>query len=160
MIGTRLGPYQIVEKIGAGGMGEVYRAQDTKLHRSVAIKVLPDSFAADPDRMGRFEREARVLALLNHSHIAQVYGLETQGDRSFIIMELVEGETLAQWIARQPRATPPIDEIIAIARQIADGAGHHPIHGTSILPHVELEFATLTPGDLDIPGDRAVRVNR
>jgi eukaryotic-like serine/threonine-protein kinase len=88
-IGTKLGPYQIIAPIGAGGMGEVYRATDTKLGRDVAIKILPVSFAQDPDRMARFEREAKVLASLNHPNIAQIYGVEDHA----LIMELVEGES-------------------------------------------------------------------
>jgi eukaryotic-like serine/threonine-protein kinase len=88
--GARLGPYEIVSAIGAGGMGEVYRARDTRLQRDVAIKVLPDAFAADPDRLARFEREAQLLASLNHPHIAAIYGLEERA----LILELVEGETL------------------------------------------------------------------
>src|SRR5216684_6482496 len=88
--GTRLGPYEIQSQIGAGGMGEVYRATDTKLKREVALKVLPEAFARDPGRMARFQREAEVLASLNHPNIAQIYGLEGHA----LIMELVEGETL------------------------------------------------------------------
>ncbi|HYX82041.1 MAG TPA: protein kinase, partial [Gemmatimonadales bacterium] len=116
-IGSRLGPYEIVGSLGAGGMGEVYRARDTRLHREVAIKVLPDLFAADPERLGRFEREAKTLAALNHTHIAQIYGFEQSGDTSALVMELVEGEDLAQRIAR---GAIPLDEALAIARQIAD----------------------------------------
>ena len=112
--GTRLGPYEIVGAIGAGGMGEVYRARDTKLHRDVAIKVLPDLFAGDPERLARFEREARTLAALNHSHIAQVYGVE---DRA-LVMEFVDGEDLSERIAR---AGPiPIEDALPIALQIAE----------------------------------------
>src|SRR6202022_4892540 len=88
-VGDRLGPYEIVAPIGAGGMGEVYRARDTKLKRNVAVKVLPDAFARDPDRMARFQREAEVLASLNHPNIAHIYGVE---DRA-LVMELVEGES-------------------------------------------------------------------
>src|SRR5262252_4846134 len=88
--GQRLGAYEILARLGAGGMGEVYRARDTKLGREVAVKPLPEAFACDPERMARFEREAKVLASLNHPHIAQIYGIE---DNAFI-MELVEGETL------------------------------------------------------------------
>ena len=105
--GTRLGVYEITDSLGAGGMGEVYRARDTKLGRDVAIKILPDALAADPDRIARFEREAKALAALNHPHIAQIYGLErwdgpeTQ-DRFAIVLELVEGETLAERIQRGP----------------------------------------------------------
>src|SRR5579863_3390968 len=88
--GTRLGPYEILAPIGAGGMGEVYRAKDTKLDREVAIKILPEALAQDPERLARFEREAKVLAALNHPNIAQIYGIEDHA----LIMELVEGETL------------------------------------------------------------------
>jgi len=88
--GTRLGPYEIQVAIGAGGMGEVYRATDTTLGRQVAIKVLPDAFARDAERLARFEREARTLASLNHPYIAQIYGLERSGDTRALIMELVE----------------------------------------------------------------------
>jgi eukaryotic-like serine/threonine-protein kinase len=112
--GTRLGPYQILSSIGAGGMGEVYRARDTRLNRDVAVKTLPELFAADPDRVARFEREAQTLASLNHPNIAHIYGIE---DRA-LVMELVEGEDLAGRIARGPI---PLDEAIAIARQIAEG---------------------------------------
>src|SRR5438046_5989550 len=93
--GARLGSYEILAAIGAGGMGEVYRARDTKLHRDVAIKVLPELFAQDPERLARFEREARTLAALNHPHIAQVYGVEGTA----LVMELVEGDDLSQRIA-------------------------------------------------------------
>jgi serine/threonine-protein kinase len=115
--GTRFGPYEIVEKIGAGGMGEVYRATDTVLKRDVAVKVLPASFANDKERLTRFQREAEVLASLNHSNIAQIYGLEKAGDSTVIVMELVDGPTLAERIAQGP--LPP-DEALAIARQVAD----------------------------------------
>src|ERR671911_2368553 len=109
-IGARLGPYEIVAPLGAGGMGEVYRARDTKLNRDVAIKILPATFAADPDRVARFEREARTLAALSHPNIAQIYGLEG----SALVMELVEGEDLAQRIAGGPI---PLDEALSIAKQ-------------------------------------------
>ena len=98
--GTRLGHYEIVAPIGAGGMGEVYRARDTKLRRDVAIKVLPEEFSRDKERLDRFEREARVLAQLNHAHVATLHGLEESDGRQFLVMELVEGETLAERIAR------------------------------------------------------------
>src|SRR5580698_9335633 len=88
--GIKLGPYEILAPIGAGGMGEVYRARDTKLKRDVALKVLPNAFSSDPERMARFQREAEVLASLNHPHIAHLYGLEERT----LVMELVEGETL------------------------------------------------------------------
>src|ERR1700694_2505579 len=106
--GTKLGPYEILSPIGAGGMGEVYRAKDTKLDREVAIKVLPAAFAQHPERLARFEREAKVLAALNHPNIAVIYGLE---DRA-IVMELVEGPTLADRIAAGPI---PLEESLKIA---------------------------------------------
>src|SRR3954447_24032607 len=93
--GTRLGPYEILAPIGAGGMGEVYRAKDTKLGRKVAIKVLPAAVAQDRERLARFEREAKVLASLNHPNIAQIYGLEENGDTQALVMELVDGSTLS-----------------------------------------------------------------
>ena len=114
--GTVVGSYEVLDAIGAGGMGEVYRARDTRLQRDVALKVLPDLFARDPDRLARFEREATTLASLNHPNIAQVYGL-TEAPIA-LVMELVPGEDLAVRLSRGPI---PIDEAIAIARQIADG---------------------------------------
>ena len=115
--GIRLGPYDVLAPLGAGGMGEVYRARDTRLGRGVALKVLPASVVQDADRLMRFEREAKTLAALNHPHIAQIYGLEQAGDTSALVMELVEGEDLAQRIARGP--LPP-DDALPIARQIAE----------------------------------------
>src|SRR6186997_1561772 len=115
--GTRLGPYEILSALGAGGMGEVYRAHDSRLKRDVALKVLPDSFADDPDRLARFEREAQVLASLNHPNIAHIHGLEESGGVRALVMELVEGEDLAQRIARRPI---PLDEALPIAMQIAE----------------------------------------
>ena len=118
--GTRLGAYEVASPLGAGGMGEVYRARDTKLGREVAVKILPGEFSSDQERLARFEREARVLASINDPHIAHIYGLERQerreGPLSFIVMELVEGEDLAARIARGP---VPLDEALPIARQIA-----------------------------------------
>src|SRR5438128_7021219 len=98
--GVRVGPYEILTPLGAGGMGEVFRARDTKLDREVAIKILPELFASDPERLARFEREAKTLAALNHPHIGQIYGLEQSSATSALVMELVEGEDLAQRIAR------------------------------------------------------------
>jgi serine/threonine-protein kinase len=115
--GTRLGSYEIISLIGAGGMGEVYRAKDTNLDRDVAIKVLPASFALDGDRVARFTREAKTLASLNQPHIAAIYGLEKPADITALVMELVEGEDLAQRIAR---GAVPLDEALPIAWQIAD----------------------------------------
>ena len=105
--GARLGPYEILSALGAGGMGEVYRARDTRLQRDVAIKVLPEVFASDPDRLARFEREAQLLASLNHPHIGAIYGLEESGGVRALILELVEGPTLADRIAQGP---VPLDE--------------------------------------------------
>src|SRR6185436_20183664 len=115
--GQRIGPYQLRERIGAGGMGEVYRARDTKLDRQVAIKVLLPAVANDPDRLARFSREARVLASLNHPHIAQIHGLEDAEGVRALVMELVEGPTLADRIAKGPI---PVDEALSVARQIAE----------------------------------------
>jgi serine/threonine protein kinase len=114
--GARIGPYEITALIGQGGMGEVWRATDTNLGRPVAIKVLPDALASDPERLARFEREAKTLAALNHPNIAAVYGLENASGIHALVMELVEGPTLAERIAQQPL---PIEEVVAIARQIA-----------------------------------------
>ncbi len=97
--GTRLGSYEVTALIGQGGMGEVYRAHDTKLGRDVALKVLPELFADDPERLARFQREARVLASMNHPNIAIIYGLEESGDTRALVLELVEGPTLADRIA-------------------------------------------------------------
>jgi serine/threonine protein kinase len=115
--GTRLGAYEILAPLGAGGMGEVYRAKDTRLGRDVAVKILPEAFAADSERLARFEREAQVLASLNHPHIAHIHGLEESGHIRGLVLELVEGETLAERIARGP---VPLEEALEIARQIAD----------------------------------------
>jgi len=121
--GTRLGPYEIVSPLGKGGMGEVYRARDTKLERDVAIKVLPAKFADDEERLARFEREAKLLASLNHPNIASIYGFETQDGTNALVLELVEGPTLAERIAQGPI---PVEETIKIAQQIAVAleAGH------------------------------------
>ncbi len=113
--GGRVGAYEIVGLLGAGGMGEVYRARDTRLHREVAIKILPDLFALDPDRRARFEREAQVLASLNHPHIAAIYGFEESNSSGAIVMELVEGPTLADRIAKGPVAP---DEALHLAQQL------------------------------------------
>jgi serine/threonine-protein kinase len=116
-IGSRLGPYEIQSALGAGGMGEVYRAHDTKLGRDVAVKMLPESFVDDPERVARFRREAQILAALNHPNIAQIYGFEESDGVRALVMELVEGPTLADRIARGPI---PIDEALPIAKQIAE----------------------------------------
>ncbi len=115
--GTRLGPYEVTAQIGVGGMGEVYRARDTNLARQVAIKVLPDSMAADAERLARFDREAKTLAALNHPNIAAIYGLERSEGQTALVMELVEGPTLADRIAEGPI---PVDDALAVAKQIAE----------------------------------------
>src|SRR5262252_1178269 len=117
MIGIKLAHYEITAHLGSGGMGDVYQATDSKLGRSVAVKLLPESFAHDADRVARFEREARVLASLNHPNIAAIYGLEDSKDKKFLVMELVPGETLAERIWRGPI---PIDESAAITKQIVE----------------------------------------
>jgi Tol biopolymer transport system component len=127
--GTRLGPYEITSAIGAGGMGEVYSARDTRLNRNVALKVLPEVFAGDVERMARFEREAKLLASLNHPNIAAIHGLEESGPMRALVMELVEGPTLAERIATGPI---PMDEALPIAKQVAEALeyahDHNVIH--------------------------------
>src|SRR5687767_836414 len=115
--GTRLGVYEIQSALGAGGMGEVYRARDSKLGRDVAIKVLPEAVVSDPERVVRFEREAQLLAAINHPHIAGIYGLEQTSSQHFLAMELVEGESLAE---RLRGGALPLDETLAVARQIGE----------------------------------------
>ena len=117
MIGRQIGTYRIVAPLGAGGMGEVYRARDIKLGRDVAIKILPSHFTADPERLARFAREARLLATLNHPNIGAIYGLEETDGITALVLELVEGPTLAdRWRASRL----PIADALAIARQIAE----------------------------------------
>src|SRR6202521_2904243 len=113
--GRRLGPYEILSAVGAGGIGEVYRAHDARLNRDVALKVISEVFAADANRMSRFEREEKLLASLNHPHIAAIYGLEESSSTNALVMELVEGPTLADRIAAGPI---PLDEALPIAKQI------------------------------------------
>jgi len=116
--GTLLAHYRLGDLLGRGGMGEVYRARDTKLDRDVALKILPPEFAADAERLARFEREARMLASLNHPNIASIYGFETAADRTFLVMELVEGRDLAELLRDGPLS---VDDAVAVARQIAEG---------------------------------------
>ena len=116
--GTKLGSYEVLSAIGAGGMGEVYQAHDTKLGRDVAIKVLPEAFAHDADRLSRFQREAKLLASLNHPNIATIHGLEDSNGTSYLVMELVPGETLAERIKRD--GAVPVEEALTIAKQIAE----------------------------------------
>src|SRR5579864_970165 len=115
---SRVGPYQIVGSLGAGGMGEVYRATDPRLGRDVALKVLPEIFARDAERMARFEREAKVLASLNHPNIATIYGVEESNGARVLVMELVEGPTLAERIRQ---GTLALEEALPFAQQIAEG---------------------------------------
>jgi serine/threonine protein kinase len=145
--GAHLGPYEILAPLGSGGMGEVYRARDTRLNRDVAIKILPDAFASDADRVARFTREAQTLATLNHPHIAQVHGLEESSGVRALVMELVDGEDLAQRIARGPM---PVDEALAIAKQIADAL--EAAHEKGII-HRDLK-----PTNIKLTPDGAVKV--
>jgi Tol biopolymer transport system component len=140
--GTRVGVYEILELIGVGGMGEVYRARDSRLDRLVAIKTLPEDVAGDPERLARFEREAKTLAQLNHPHIANIYGLES-GKPTALAMEFVEGETLAHRIATGPI---PLDEAVVIARQIAEALEH--AHARGIV-HRDLKPANIKAGARD-----------
>ena len=145
--GAMVGPYRIDRLIGAGGMGEVYQARDTRLGRDVAIKVLPAAFTADAERLARFEREARLLAALNHSHIAAIYGFEEAQDVRALILELVEGETLA---ARLRRGQIPWDQTLPIAQQIADALEAAHEHG---IIHRDLK-----PANIKITPDGNVKV--
>ncbi len=115
--GTRLGHYNVTSLLGEGGMGQVWQATDTQLNRQVALKILPDAFAADPDRLARFQREAQILASLNHPNIAAIYGIEEAEGTRALVLELVEGPTLADRIAKGPI---PLDEALPIAKQIAE----------------------------------------
>ena len=147
--GTRLGVYQVAEKIGAGGMGEVYRARDTKLDRDVALKVLPDTFASDPERLARFQREAKVLASLNHPNIGSIYGFEedeTEGTRA-LVLELIEGPTLADLIGQGPMT---IEVALPIARQIAEAL--EAAHEQGII-HRDLK-----PANIKVKPDGSVKV--
>jgi serine/threonine-protein kinase len=145
--GTRLGAYDIVALIGSGGMGEVYRARDTRLNRDVAIKVLPADVAADHDRLARFEREAKVLASLNHPNIAAIHGVDDSSGTPALVMELVEGPTLADRIAR---GAIPLDEALPIAKQIAEAL--EAAHDQGII-HRDLK-----PANIKVRPDGAVKV--
>ena len=145
--GTRLGSYEVVTLLGTGGMGEVYRARDPKLNRDVALKVLPDSFASDADRLARFTREAHTLAALNHPNIAQIHGFEESGGVRALVMELVEGDDLSQRIAR---GAIPLDEALPIARQIAEAL--EAAHEKGIV-HRDLK-----PANIKVRADGTVKV--
>ena len=137
LVGRQLGPYRLLAPIGIGGMGEVYRARDSKLGRDVAVKILPARFASDPERRARFAREARLLATLNHPHIGAIYGLEEAEDLTALVLELVEGPTLAQ---RLERGRLPIGQALALARQIADALDA--AHGKGVV-HRDLKPANI-----------------
>ena len=144
--GARLGAYEVIGPLGAGGMGEVYRARDTRLGRDVAIKIVPESFANDPERRVRFEREARTLAALNHPHIAQIYGVEESGATPGLVMELVDGATLDELIA----SGLPAKDALALAKQIAGAVAA--AHDLGII-HRDLK-----PSNVKVRGDGAVKV--
>src|SRR6266508_469205 len=147
LIGRRIGAYQIQTLLGAGGMGEVYRARDTKLGRDVAIKILPRAFTSDPDRLARFEREARMLAALNHPNVGAIYGIEEAEGVRALVLELIEGPTLADRLARGP---VPIAEGVAIARQIAEAL--ETAHERGIV-HRDLK-----PANIKVTADGVVKV--
>jgi len=151
--GRRFGVYQVLAPLGAGGMGEVYRARDTRLGRDVAIKIVPHEFSSLPDRLARCEREARMLAALNHPHIAAIYGIEDDQGIHALVLELVDGETLAERIARGPLR---VADALAIARQIADaldaahekGIVHRDLKPANVLLSKEANAATAEAGSL------------
>jgi eukaryotic-like serine/threonine-protein kinase len=145
--GVRLGSYEILSALGSGGMGEVYRARDTTLNRDVALKILPDAFAHDPDRVARFKREAQVLAALSHPHIAAIHGLEQSGGTLFLELEFVDGEDLARRLDCGPI---PLDEAVPIARQIADAL--EAAHEQGIV-HRDLK-----PANIKVRSDGTVKV--
>ena len=142
--GSRLGLYEVIEPIGKGGMGEVYRARDTSLGRDVALKVLPELFATDAERLARFEREAQALASLNHPNIAQVFSI---ADGRAIVMELVEGEDLSQ---RLSRGAVPVDEALLVARQIA--------HALEAAHEAGIIHRDLKPANVKVRPDGTVKV--
>jgi len=145
--GTELGTHKILALLGIGGMGEVYQAHDTKLRRDVAIKVLPEQFARDPERLGRFQREAKILAALNHPNIAAIYGLEQSGNTHYLVMELVPGLTLAERILS---GAIPVDEALPIARQVADAVEY--AHEKNVI-HRDLK-----PANIKVTAEGTVKV--
>src|SRR5262245_4282262 len=152
-VGSRVGPYTVTAPLGAGGMGEVWRARGSRLNRDVALKILPPAFSSDPDRLARFEREAQVLASLSHPNIAAIYGLEGQdrqggqGSSPCLVFELVDGPTLAD---RVEQGTIPLDEALAIARQIVDAL--EAAHDQGVV-HRDLK-----PANIKLRADGAVKV--
>jgi serine/threonine protein kinase len=145
--GSKLGPYDVVGSLGAGGMGEVYRGRDARLKRDVALKILPSTVAADAERLARFEREAQALAAINHPNIAAIYGLEESAGVRALVLELVEGETLAERIAR---GRLPVDEALAIARQIATAL--------EVAHEQGIVHRDLKPANIKVTPDGAVKV--
>src|SRR6185369_14935788 len=145
--GTRIGVHEVTSQLGEGGMGVVFRARDTKLLRDVALKLLPEHFADDPDRLSRFQREAQLLASLNHPNIAHVYGLEQADGVNALVMELVEGATLADRLGPGPL---PLDDALPIARQIAEALDA--AHEQGIV-HRDLK-----PANIKVRADGAVKV--
>jgi serine/threonine protein kinase len=135
--GSRFGPYEIVAAIGAGGMGDVYRARDPRLGRDVALKLLPDTLAADPDRRSRLLREARAAGGLNHSNICTIYDVGDAGGHAYIAMEVVEGDPLSRRLASRPL---PIDEVVRYGLQLADALAHAHDHG---IVHRDLKSANI-----------------
>src|SRR5215510_14139943 len=146
-IGTQLSSYEITALLGKGGMGEVYRARDAKLKRDVAIKILPEEFSSDADRVGRFQREAEVLASLNHPNIAAIYNLEESGGTRFLVLELVEGETLEERLRHGPI---PVQEALTIANHICEAL--EAAHEKGVV-HRDLK-----PGNVKITPDGKVKV--
>ena len=147
MIGTSLSHFKLTAKLGEGGMGEVYRATDSKLDREVAIKVLPEAFTSNPERLARFEREAKVLASLNHPNIGSIYGLEEDGATRFLVLELIEGEDLQERLAR---GAVPVDEALGLALQMA--AGLEVAHDQGII-HRDLK-----PANVKVTPDGQVKI--
>jgi len=145
--GTKLGQYEVGSLLGIGGMGEVYRARDTKLNREVALKIVPEAFACNAERMGRFDREARLLASLNHPNIASIFGLEDSSGTRALVMELVPGPTLAERIAEGPIS---LREALPIAKQIAEGIEYAHEHG---IIHRDLK-----PANVKLTNNGAVKI--
>jgi eukaryotic-like serine/threonine-protein kinase len=146
-IGTRLGAYQITSLLGQGGMGEVYRATDTKLNRDVALELLPEQFTSDRERLERFQREAHVLASLNHTNIAAIYGFEDAAPMRALVMELVEGSTLAERIAQGPM---PVEDVLSAAKQIAEALEY--AHERGVI-HRDLK-----PANIKLTSDGKVKI--
>lgn len=147
MIGTRIAHYEITARLGEGGMGEVYRATDTRLRRDVALKILPTKFAADGLRLGRVQREAEVLASLDHPNIAAIYAIEDAGDSKALVLQLIEGTTLADRIRQGPL---PVEEVVTIALQIAEAL--EAAHGKGVI-HRDIK-----PANVIVTEDRRVKV--